>query len=743
MTQLRPEYSSFNGGELSPLMAGRSDTRIYAIGAAEMVNFAPCIEGPMQKCPGFVRVRAAAASSTWLTPFVFNTTQSYVLECLDEAVRFYTNGGRIETAPNVPYEVAVPFAADEWPRVSMQQSFDRLYMAHAAHAPGALTRTDAVTFEWAALNLQRGPFKAGNADESIVVTVTGTLTVDGTVTVTATDPIFQPGHAGALFQVEARDFRDVPAWEVAIDGVVSGTTRVRSDGKVYLAASSGRAGTVTPTHEEGTEWDGRGEGEDINEKGPYGVQWTYQHDRFGVIRLTTIAGDGLSATGTVVRRVPSSLATAASWKWAHGAFSDAEGWPNLVFVWNERLCFWKGFELYGSVVGDFLNFQQYSSSGLLTADLAFRLVLAAPDPPVWVAVDRELVVGTASAEWVIGAVNAAAGISAGNLRASRQSTYGTAPVWPVEPGASVVFIQRGGKQFREAQYDFGSDRYQASNINRWARHIAGRAGIVQLGQQASPEELLFAVRGDGQLVLRSYDPEQEVKGFSRRVLAQDGRVISAVAVPSPDGASDEIWALCEWEGARSVQQMAAWWTPGNAIEDAIFVDDALFVARDTPSASVTGLTHLAGATVTILADGGVCPPQTVPDTGTITLPYAARKVAVGRGYAARYRALRPEGESVDGRPVRGLRRQLKQMMLRLLDSAGLYVGAPGSQPESVLDRRTTAPMDAPVPLFTGDTPLIAVPDQWQRDGSFEITTGEHDPRPAFVISAMPKVEVGG
>lgn len=752
MTAQTPITTSWNGGELSPLMMGRVDTAIYAIGAEAIENFCAAIEGPLQKCPGFRRIRAAAESSTWLSRFVFNNTQAYVLECLEGKLRFYTNGGRIESDPDTPYEVVVPFAADEWPRVSMQQSYDVRYVAHGASPPGALTRTGAATFAYAALDLLNGPFGASNADEGVAVTVTGTLTVGGAVTlaqVGGSGPIFAAGHAGALFQTEAQDFSDLKAWEVGIDGVVSGTTIVRSEGKAYVAASNGRTGTVQPTHDEGTEWDGSAGGTDINGKGPYGVQWTYLYDSFGIVRIDEdgVALDGLSATGVVVRRVPESLATVASWHWAHGAFSAAAGWPNLVFTAFGRLMFWKGFELYSSVAGDYRNFQQFGSSGYLTDDLAFRQVLAAPDPPLWVKVDRAIVAGTASEEYVIDRINNSAPFSGQNCEARKQSAYGSAPVDPVEPGETIVYMQRGGRQFREASYDFGRDKYLSANINRWARHIAGPSsrGVIQLGHQAQTEELLFAVRADGPLVLRSYDPEQEVKGFQRRVLAQGGAFLSAVAIPSDDGSRDDIWALCDWGGAKSVQKMADWWKPGeNSLTDAYFVDDGASDDLDVASATISGLDWLVGQEVAILADGAIVPRLTVPESGTITLPKAAHRRVVGRPYRAVARSLRPDVRDPSGQTAQGKLKRMVGMVLRLLETAGILVnvqpGVEGSREERLLDRPLSAPMDSAPPLFTGDTPSTSVGGDNERAGQYEIIS--EDPLPCFVVAAMPRYVVG-
>lgn len=736
MAHQTPVTTSWNGGELSPLMIGRVDTSIYQIAAERMENWVPCIEGPMQKCPGFERIRAADTSASWMLRFVFNLTQAYALECGDRRIRFYTNGGRIEAGPNDPYEVVVPYTAGRWPRVSTQQRFDRLYMAHGAHAPAALTRTGATTFDYAPLALVNGPFGDSNTDRARSVTVSGNLAEGGEVTISSTAAIFRAGHVGAPFQIEALDFSDVQAWSVGLNGITPGTQR-RSDGKVYEAVEGSRTGTVAPTHEDGAEWDGDTTGKDINEKGPYGVKWAYLHDRFGIVRLTEFVS-ATEAKGIVIRRVPGSLATVSSWRWAHGAFSEAEGWPDLIFIRDERLCFYKGFDRYSSVVGDYRNFQQYTSGGYTASDLAFRYRIDAENPPLWVRADRDgEVIGTANGEYAIVPINPQAGVAGGNIKSVKQSRYGSAAVWPEEPGTTVVYVQRGAKQLREAAYDFGSDRYQSANINRWARHIA-KPGLIQLGHQAIPEELLFGVRRDGVLVFRSYDPEQEVKGFARRVLASDGRVLSAVAIPSPDGSVDEIWALCQWGSVKSVQRMASWWEIGTSVADGFFVDDGFTVLLDQPAASIPVPSWLAGVEISILADGGVCPKQTVEAGGSITIGYPARRWTVGRGYRAECKPLRPEVRDPTGQTSQGKKQRLINVIFRLLETAGVKIGN-GVRDQIILDRPTSARMDAPAPLFTGDTDGVSVGGDWGRDASYTIVSD--DPRPAFIIMAMPRVEV--
>lgn len=737
MSLQRPIATSFNGGELSPRMGGRVDTAIYGVGLEQALNFVPTVEGAIVKRPGFEFIRAARAGATWLTNFRFDLTQDYVLEWSDGILRFYTNDVRIETAPGVPYEVAVPYTAAEAPFVSAQQSFDRLYLDHPNHPPARLTRTSATTFVYEVLPFQNGPFADANRDEGVTITASG---VAGQVTLTASAAIFQPGHVGAPFRVEAADFSTIPAWEAQTKGITVGMVR-RSEGKAYTAASAGITGTVQPIHTTGSEWDGQNL-KDANDKGPFGVQWTYRHDRFGMLRIDAVAPGGMSATATVTRTLPDSVTSVPTWRWAHGAFSAAAGWPSVVIAWGSRLCHFKSFELLASVVGDYTNHAAFTASGVPAADLAFRRTLSTEDPVLWAMGDRRLIVGTASREIAIGAINQAQAVSGDNIEAVPQSFYGSERVFPAQIGTNGVFVQRSGRKLRQAEYDFARDRYQAANMTVWCRHIT-KGGIRQLTFQKEPEELLVGVRGDGQLIVHPHAPEQEIKGFARMSHA-GGKILSAVACANTTGDQDALWVLVERpDGFRSVERMAAWHEDEDPIADAFFVDSGTTVIAAPNQTRFTGATQLAGRDVAILAAGGVVTGVKVAADGSFDVPASVipagqpYRLTVGLPYTARVVTLRPELRG-GGETSQGKRQRVVKMVLRLIATASIRIGAKGGKLDNLVDRASTEFMDAPVPLFTGDTER-AVSGGWGRDGQTVFESSA--PLPAVVVAAMPTLAV--
>ena len=68
-----PLASAFNAGELSPRMAGRVSSDVYASGCYRMENFIPDIAGPAVKRAGTAYVSGVkdSADRTCLVRFVF------------------------------------------------------------------------------------------------------------------------------------------------------------------------------------------------------------------------------------------------------------------------------------------------------------------------------------------------------------------------------------------------------------------------------------------------------------------------------------------------------------------------------------------------------------------------------------------------------------------------------------------------------------------------------------------------
>jgi hypothetical protein len=722
---------SFNGGEMSPRMLGRVDQQIYPVATEEMEGWLPLLQGPAVTAPGTIFVEAAGGECR-LFPFEFKPTQGYVIEARALAFRFYTNDARIETAPGVPYEVAHPYTLDELKALDYWQSEDVLYLAGGGKHPKKLSRTSAVTFALADVDLAEGPIEIGNADDSVTVTVSATT---GAITVTASDPIFAAGDVGGLLEIVAKDFNDVKSWEPGMDDLAIGD-RVQWGGRVYEATDiTNFTGSTPPEHDEGEAWDGAG-GTDTAGNGPFGVKWLLLYNRYGLVKITGYTS-ATQVSASVVKRLADSLTATATWRWAFGAFSDTRGWPDTVGGWNDCLVLTKGNRGYTSVIGDYERFARRDGAGDFQRDLSGQFTLPQPAAINWQASDRYLLLGTDTAEYTVERVQIQTGTPGPPVFDIRlQSANGSKKVKPIQADGRMLFLQRAGRKLREMGYAISSDRYLAPDMTRFADHI-GIPGFAEFAWQAEPERLVWGVRGDGTLAAMTYDPEQQVMGWARRTLGGGLEAISVCRITDPAGERDQIWLAVDAGGPVWVLRMAKIWETGDGQLTDQFVVDAGLAYSGAPDSVFAGLDHLNGRTVDILADGKVHPQRLVAG-GEITLDYAASNVVAGLAFPARLKLLPPEAGQSSG-VARGKLKRILDLALHLIEASGLRVSVQGLDAIE-LDFRTGGEiMGDAVPLYTG---IVHIPTIGAYEQFGSVLVERFQPTVATLIAAVPTIEVG-
>ncbi|HAF38713.1 MAG TPA: hypothetical protein DCG72_07005, partial [Gammaproteobacteria bacterium] len=146
--------------------------------------------------------------------------------------------------------------------------------------------------------------------------------------------------------------------------------------------------------------------------------------------------------------------------------------------------------------------------------------------------------------------------------------------------------------------------------------------------------------------------------------------------------------------------------------------------------TLSGLTHLEGQTVSILADGSVHADATV-SSGAITLNRHVTKAHVGLGYSSTLRTLRVDGGSAIG-SAQGKVKRINDLTVRLYRSVGLKVGRDADNLDVVPFRSSATSMDAPNVLFSGDKE-IELNGNYDSDGQFTIR--QDQPLPMTVLAA--------
>jgi len=154
-------------------------------------------------------------------------------------------------------------------------------------------------------------------------------------------------------------------------------------------------------------------------------------------------------------------------------------------------------------------------------------------------------------------------------------------------------------------------------------------------------------------------------------------------------------------------------------------------ARDT----VSGLSHLEGKTVSILADGAVQPQETV-SSGSVTIDRAAVVIHVGLPYQSDLQTL-PAVMSLDGYG-QGRYKNVNKAYIRVFKSSGIFIG-PTADRLVEAKQRTTEPYGTP-PSLKSDEIDVDLKPAWRAGG--QVYLRQADPLPLTVVGLTLEVVLG-
>lgn len=150
--------------------------------------------------------------------------------------------------------------------------------------------------------------------------------------------------------------------------------------------------------------------------------------------------------------------------------------------------------------------------------------------------------------------------------------------------------------------------------------------------------------------------------------------------------------------------------------------------------TISGLSHLEGQTVDVLADGA-SHPQCVVSSGSITLTRPATYVHVGLNAPCFIQTMRPEAGAADG-TAQGKTKRSHKVGIRLLSTVGGSAGPDEDHLDDIPFRDASMAMDDGIPPFTGDKE-IPWPDGYTKNGAMAYKNDQ--PLPATVVAFMPRL----
>jgi len=188
-----------------------------------------------------------------------------------------------------------------------------------------------------------------------------------------------------------------------------------------------------------------------------------------------------------------------------------------------------------------------------TPDCGFTFEIASDtnDAIQWLAVNKGLIVGTETGEWII-----PPDVHATNVQAVLNSRYGSDKMQGTAIGDATCFFQTGKKSLVEYYIPQQDNNFRANNMAMLSDDMLRGSPAVDFDYTNSPYTKLIITREDGQAVTLLYERSTGTFAWSR--LITNGKIMSVAVIPNSDG-YDDIFMIVE----RSEERTLLWDDPPN------------------------------------------------------------------------------------------------------------------------------------------------------------------------------------
>jgi hypothetical protein len=789
---------SFGGGELAPELYGRVDLPKYETGLAVCRNFTVLPHGPVANRPGFEFIREVKDSGkpVRLIPFVFSVLQTYVLELGEHYIRIHTNGGTLlDPITGQPLEIATPYTVEDLPGLKYVQSADVMTLVHPRHPPREFKRLGANSWTLEVINFgtvvaapASAAAVAGRPPGSTLVKVSGLAVTGGTTT----NPDPEGGSAPtrryrvAAFSAtavgEASNALSVALFDVGSPITLSWNSVSGATGyAIFHEDSSGvyglrrvQTGTSVQEAQIGT----------VNAKAVRAAPENAPDIRVFRYRITALDeryNESLpSPIATCSGRTPSeNEPNIVTWAAVPGAaryqvykefnglfgyagttestewrdenmvpdlgmtlpqltepFTGAGDYPGTVSYFEQRRCFgattnrpqtiWM---TRAGTESDFSTSLPPRADDAITVTLAARQV----NQVRHIVPLSDLIVLTSSGEWRVMPANDDV-LTPANVTMRVQGAVGAADLQPILANNVLLYVQFQSARVWELAYSWEANTYRSNDVSILATHLFDGYTLLDWAYAATPHSISWAVRSDGALLGLTYLREQQVYAWHRHDTAGAFESVATIR----EGAEDALYAVVRRTvGGVERRYIERLHTRRFAqVEDAFFVDCGLTYVGEQPVTTISGLDHLEGEQVAILADGSVQPPQTVSG-GAIELQHPARKVHVGLPITAQIQTL-PWAWPVEAYG-QGTRKNVAAVILRVDRSRGIWAGPTLTQLTEVKQRTTENYGEPTRP--TSDEVRLTVAPAWSNGG--QLWVQQTDPLPLTITAMVPEIQTGG
>ena len=305
-------------------------------------------------------------------------------------------------------------------------------------------------------------------------------------------------------------------------------------------------------------------------------------------------------------------------------------------------------------------------------------------------------------------------------------------------GQTVTFTSEAAGSGAPTDTDFGFRPNESNNTT--ADNIFTRINAHADFTVANPAAAVVTVEE----TLRKGAAPLTVESSDTARLTTTNQEISIVeslsVIPSSSNGEEELWMIVQRtiDGVtrRYIEFMEATFDTreSSTKKNAFFIDSGLSY-NSTATATISGLDHLEGQTVSILGDGSVYAAQSVTSGGISSLSPAVSEVQIGLSYESIVKTLRPEAGADDG-TAQGKTKRVFDLTARFIQTLGAKVSEDGINYDEIQFRAGSSSMDGSPPLFSGDK-QIQFRGGWETEGQVYIK--QDQPLPIHITAILTRL----
>lgn len=306
---------------------------------------------------------------------------------------------------------------------------------------------------------------------------------------------------------------------------------------------------------------------------------------------------------------------------------------------------------------------------------------------------------------------------------ARPHTYtGSNTVKPLIVNNNAIFCGARGGHVYELGFQIGGGLVVGDLCTR-ALHLFDQFQILDATQSKAPWPIMWFISTAGNLLGLTYMPQEQIGGWHRHDTV-NGTFVTCCAIP--EGDEDRLYVgVARNSGGFTVHNIERMAPMAIDKDDTAtwFGSDSGVLYEGSPANLISGLDHLEGQTVNILADGLVVAPQVVVN-GTITLAKLASIVHVGLPMTCQLQTM-PFSAQIDGLGS-GRMENVAKVWLRVVNAGKFKVGPTESKLRPAFFETGL--------VGTEDSRVIDVniDGKWGPDG--QVFVQQTDPLPLTVVS---------